>query len=229
MAIALVRSLLVNDAGSDQATLTSSSFTPTTGNILVVKYSSADTGLVPGTPTGGGWTYTKTSFSAGASHCYVSIWTATVGGSPASQTVALTSSGSNVPHSMVVEEWSGAQLAATPATNATKTGTGAPSATLSTVANNSVVTSINGDWAAVAPGTPAYLSSALEDNGGAPNGHLTVSGQYTAYYFYQTAATLGSQTIGLTAPTGQTWSMVGIEIEATGATAPNSGFFLFMQ
>jgi hypothetical protein len=35
---------------------------------------------------------------------------------------------------------------------------------------------------------------------------------YVAYYASQSAASPGSQTFGLTSPTGQTWSMVGIEI-----------------
>lgn len=220
MAPSLIASYLVQSAGADTTSLVTPSFTPLNGEVIVVKAVSADTPLTFNIPTGGSQTFTSRAVSTAASNCPSAIYTAVISGSPGLMTVTLAYGGSGAWHSMVVERWTGAQLAGAPATNSTKTGTGAPSATVTTTGANSIVTSCEGDWSATAPGTPAYRSSALEDNGGAPNGHLTVSGQYTAYYFYQSAASAGAQTIGLTAPGGQTWAMIGIEIQDAGGGPP---------
>lgn len=217
----LVRSILVNHTSSDTTTLTTGAFTPAAGNILVVKAISADSGLTAATPTSN-WTYSLRASSTTASHTGCWEWTAPVTAAT-STNVSVAFSGTTVPHSLVVEEWSGAQLAATPAKNATQTGTGAPSATVTTVANDSIVTGLCGDWAAVALGTPVYRSSATEDNGGAPNGHFQVSGQYDGFFFYQAATTAGSQGIGLTAPAGQTWAMLAIELQSSSSTTPITG------
>jgi hypothetical protein len=111
---------------------------------------------------------------------------------------------------MVVERWSSGQLAATPAVNSTVFGNGdPPSTTLTSGANGSVVSWALVDVAAQNPSTRAYLSSATEEN----NYYLSSDG--TWYFAYQSAATAGSQTFGLSAPSsGLIWSMVGIEIQA---------------
>lgn len=202
----LITSYFVNSAARDISTLTTPSFTPSNGEVLVVK-AAADGATPAGAATGGSLTYTSRNDSAVANNSYVSIWTAVVSGSPGSMTVAVPFSGSISYHSIVVERFSGASLAVTPATNAAETGTGAPSATVTTTAANSVVSWVDGDWNAVAPGTPAYRSSATQT--GLDN---RTTSFYAAYYAYQDAATAGAQTIGMTAPTGQKWSMVGIEI-----------------
>ena len=202
-------------------TLTSTSFTPQTGDIIVVKIVTADSTYTYNTPTGGGWTYTSRVVDATASHCWLQIWTAPVTTGGTAQTVAATvlANPTNVQQaSMVVELWRNAQLAATPATCDSR-GTGAPSTPITTVAANSVVSWCNGDWAAVSPTGHTYNTTSatptedgLDDQSGV--------GAYVGYYAYQTAATAGSQTLGLTAPTGQTWTLAGIEIQDAGGTAP---------
>jgi hypothetical protein len=75
-----------------------------------------------------------------------------------------------------------------------------------------------GDWSAIdGTSTRTYRSSATE------RAYHFVTGQHTVYTAYQAAATAGTQTFGLTAPTGQKPTMVGIEIQDSGggAAAPS--------
>jgi hypothetical protein len=203
----------VNSPAADNTTLTTSSFTPTAGDILVVKAAKENSAsLTYGPPTDTqSNTYTLRASHSGTNQAPVWIWTA-VAGSSVSMTVSMTSSGaSGWFRSFLVEDWTRAALDATPVTNSTTNGTGAPLATLTTTQNNSAVTWVNADFAAVSPSGRVYNTSAavpieedVHDKSSATN--------YVAYYASQSAASPGSQTFGLTSPTGQTWSMVGIEI-----------------
>ena len=113
------------------ATVTSTSFTPQTGDIIVVKTASEDGGgTVANTPTGGGWTYTSRVSDSITGHTGCKLWTAPVTAGGTAQTVAVTWGGTAPGHaSMVVELWRSAQLAATPATCDAR-GSGAPSTPL---------------------------------------------------------------------------------------------------
>jgi hypothetical protein len=124
---------------------------------------------------------------------------------------------------MVVERWSGAQLAVTPATNSLiHDGTGTPTATITTTAANSIITWANVDENSrdpnpVFPGIPhAYLSGAIED--GLADAHSV--GNTVQYYAYQTAAVAGSQTIGMSEPSTQNWTMTGIEVQDAATPPP---------
>lgn len=213
MAPTLTASFPLASSAKDTSTLTTSAFTPGVSDVIVVKGASEDHLCVGGTPTATGLTFTLRASSAAANNAWVGVWTAVVASS-SSITVSSSWSGNAGFHSATVERWTSAQLAATPATNATKTGTGAPSTTITTVAANSVVSWANADWAAVAPGTPAYRSSATQEQ---LDDHSTAD--YVAYHAWQSAAAAGSQTLGLTAPTGQTWTLIGVEVQAS-TTAP---------
>ena len=155
-----------------------------------------------GTPTGGGFTYTLRVSDTTAGRSAPLIWTAPVTAS-ASMTVTLTVLRHRGPHSMVVEQWSRAQLAATPATVDTR-GSGAPSTTLTTVGVNSIVS-----WSTATrrPSTAPPAPTAPPRRSPSEDGYTFTTGQYTAYYAYQLATAPGSQTLGLTAPTGQTWTL----------------------
>jgi hypothetical protein len=84
------------------------------------------------------------------------------------------------------------------------------------VAANSIVSWVNGDWSGNS-GARAYRSSATEER------YNFVSNQYTGYWATQQAAAAGAQTIGLTTPASQTWSLGGIEIQAFNAGALTDG------
>lgn len=216
MAPSLTASYEVDSTAANTTSLVSPSFTPSNGEVLVVKVIVGDRLTTFVTPTGGSQAYTSRGTTAISANCGVQVYTAVVSGSPGSMTITQGFGGASNWHSMVVERWGSAQLAGTPAVNGTKNGSGAPSATLTTTGTDSIVTWCCGDWNAIAPGTPAYRSSATQDGL-----HDKSTSFYVGYYAYQAAAAAGSQTIGLTAPTGQEWAMVGIEIQA-GATTPAS-------
>lgn len=207
----LVAAYQVNSAGSDLTTLTTPTFTPQAGEILVVKAVGADRTLTFGTPTGGGWTYTARGTDVTASHVSAAMWTAPVTAGGVAQTVAVTAGGTANPHTIVVERWTNCRLAAAPALT-DQLGSGGPSATNTTVAGRSVVTWLSGDWAAVdGTATRAYRSSAGE------TGFRWVSTAFTAYFAYQTTVAAGAQTFGLTAPVGQTWTALAVELQSAAA------------
>lgn len=217
MALNLVASYFVGSAAQNSTALVSPSFTPATGEIIVVKGCTESQMAYSGNPTatGGGISdWNRRVYDATSNHCWSAIWTGTITSGGSSITVSSSALSSPGWHSMVVERWADAKLATTPATGDTR-GSDAPTATITTAANNSKVSWLNADWAAV-DGTSnrSYRSSAVEDTGGFDYHN----GAYTAYYATQDAATAGSQTYGLTAPGGQTYTLLSIEIQASVST-----------
>ena len=208
----LADSFNVNSAAADLSTLTTSSFTVATGDVIVVK------GIIEGTLTSAAYgtpsdtatnAYTLRASDSNSSRCWVGLWTA-VAASSTSLSVSATPTGHVFWHSLVVEHWVNASLAGSPAVSAPDTGSGAPSSTITTVSALSAVSWLNGDWNANDPTGRVY-----DTTSGSPTEdglHDKSTGNYVGYYAYQIAASPGSQTIGMTAPTGQTWSMLGIEV-----------------
>lgn len=202
----------------DTLTLVTPSFSPAANEIIVVKAQTWDKATASGTPSGGSLTYTqRVTIAPAVFATYGTIFTASTGGSPpGSMTVTLSAPAGNSYHSMVVERWSSAQLAASPATSSGNySGASAPSLTITTAANNSVVSWLNGDAQSVSPAGATYLSSATQD--GLANGSGAANS--VQYYAYQSAATAGSQTYGMSAPNTQKWAMAAIEIQDAGGTA----------
>jgi hypothetical protein len=193
--------------------LVTAAFTPPSGSIVVAKIVSGDAGQTHTTPTG--LTFTSRvnvgTFNA-STRC--SLFTATGGGASVSITAAF--AGTANLRGLMVEVWTGAQLAATPATHSVVAGAGAPTDSITTAAAGSIVSWLDGDWSAIAPGTPAYRSSATQ----LVTPH-TVTGQYTTYSAYQAGAGAGvANTYGLTSPAGQTYTLASIEIQSSGGAAP---------
>lgn len=188
--------------------LVTASFTPPSGSIVVAKVVCADASQTSTTPTGLTFTSRINTGLAGSSTRTV-IYTAVGGGSAVTVTAAFAGTANR--RALIVEVWTLAQLAATPATHSVTNGSGAPTDTITTVAAGSVVSWVDGDWSAIdGTATRAYRSSAVE------TAFHWVSGQHTVYAAYQAAAAAGSQTYGLTAPTGQTYGLAAIEIQASG-------------
>ena len=209
----------------DTSTLSTPSFTPATGELIVVKAATWDTGMPSGTPSGGSITFSQKATAApGGFAGYCTIFTGTVTGSPGSISITLSAPGSSCYHSMVVERWTRATVAASPATSSPINGNGAPSATLTSTAPNSIITWGNVDENSRDPSTRAYLSGATED--GLADGHTNTSSVH--YFAYQTAAAAGTQTIGMSSPNTQNWVMIGIEI-LDAPTASHGAFLPFFQ
>ncbi len=94
---------------------------------------------------------------------------------------------------------------------------GAPSLNITTTQANSAIVIIVVDWNATAPGTPTYRT-----NAGAYT-ELTktqVSGAATFYVGYHAdAGAVGTYAVGMTAPTGQAYDIIAIEIKGTAGGA----------
>ena len=211
---------------SSGATLQTPSFTPSDGEVIVVKAQSnhGSGGTLFSAPSGGSLTYTErqqdkedAGVRTGVSHDKIALWTAEVGVSPGSMTVSLTCPADTSLASFVVERWTG-KLDATPvSTAAYYSSAGTPSVSLTTEADSSIVSWISTDWNAISTSTRAYITSSatpteeqVHDDGGA---------NFSGYWAYQDAPTAGSQTFGLTAPGGQAWGIMGIEVQGEAAVS----------
>lgn len=210
MAISLAGSYYVQISPQGTTTLTTASFTPANGDVLVIKMGTWDTGSPLGAPTGGSQTYTSRVINApGGFNQWAAIYTAVVSGSPGSMTVSSTPSVS-LRGSMLVERWSGAQLAASPVTHSAS-GAGTAAGTLTPAGGaSSVISWTAGDVNSVDPATRAYLGSGTGD--GLRDDHVGSNG--VDYYGYQSSTGSGAQSYGLSAPTGMGWVIAGIEIQA---------------
>jgi hypothetical protein len=204
----LVASYLVPTTGSTSGTTTlvSPSFTPAPGEVIVAKAITAQ-----GTFSGSGGGLTWKSYSrTGSDIASVFVMWAVVGSAPTSMTVSVGVSQS-WPHAMVVERWSNATVAANPKYNwPVQSGSGAPLAELTTSAANSVITWMCSDWFENPVAGTTYRSSPVEER-------KFETANYSGWFAYQNAVTVGTHTFGMTAPTGQQWAMIGVEILGTTA------------
>lgn len=195
----------MQSANNTSAT-TTTSFTPAAGEVIVVKAFAADYGSPNvASVVGGDLTYaTKIHYQAtGKSEAW--IFVAEVGDtSPGSMTVSATWAGTTGRHGIIVERWDSGLVKGVPKQGDVVTGSGAPSAAITPDNANSVLTSLDVDWD-VTSGTAAYRSSATQTQ---QSSMSTVR----AYGFYQNSTGTSSQTVGMTAPAGQTWSMGCVEI-----------------
>jgi hypothetical protein len=203
----------VTTAGSTNTA--TSAITVSNGDILVAKCTTEDAGCNPVVATAPGQTFASRASDTTGSYCGMLISTCTVTGSPGTLVVTQAWTGLAGFGLLVVERWTGAQLAGTPATNATKlnaASAGGFSGSITTVAANSVVTWCAGDWSANAPGTVGYRSSATQDGL-----HDKSPSNYVGYHAYQSAAAAGAQTFGLTTPAASgKWKYLAIEVQDAG-------------
>jgi hypothetical protein len=208
----------VDSGGVNTDLLTTPSFTPANGEVLVAKVTTWDTAVPAGAVSGGGLTWTKRREAApGGFNGYAAVWTATVTGSPGSMAVTSAALGSNAWHHMVVERWGSAVLDASPAVNSVVNGSGAPAADITTEADGSVVTWCSVDELSRDPADRAYRLSAVED--GIYDGHAPVN--TVMYFAYASVGAAGTYTMGMTFPDNQAWALVGVEVQ--GAAAVDEG------
>jgi hypothetical protein len=189
--------------------LITAAFTPPNNSVLSAEVFGGDAGLTVTGVTASGLTFTS-RINIGTAGTSMRVARFTAIGAGASVTATATFGGSGDTRGLIVKVWSGAQLAASPATHSVLAGTGAPSDSLTTAANGSVVDWISCDYNGIDPTGHTYRSSATEVALHSPAGN-------TEYSAYQSAATAGAQTYGLTAPVGQSFTMASIEIQASGA------------
>jgi hypothetical protein len=224
MAPTLAQSYLVEINVANVTSLVSPSFTPATGELIVVKAANEDAVLTFGTPSASGFTLgtvtSRVNNGTSGATCRTALWTATVTSGGTAGTITLTVGGTSRMHAMVVERWTNAQLAASPVVANTSNDTTSPwQTTITTAAANSVISYVCADYTAVSPASVAFSGDTAT-----PTQEQAITNQtptnYAAYWLYQAAALAGSNTIGLSAPAGMNLNTAGIEIQDAGGAAP---------
>jgi hypothetical protein len=228
VALTLVSSVKVEQNANNTTALVTASFTPAAGELLVLKASNSDASQTFSTPTVSGfttsaWTQQVNVGTAGAS-CRAAIWTASVSTSAAgTATLAVANSGTFY-HAMVVERWTGWALG-TPATaSLTAVTTGPWTTTITTQAAGSVVSYVAGDWSGLNSSGVAFAGDTATPT--QEQAATFQSGQYTAYWLNQNAASAGANTIGLSAPSGMNITLAAIEIEVAGGGGTDANVVL---
>lgn len=200
-----------------------SAVTVATNDILAILGVVEDSATTLATPTGGGYTYTLQQNSNVASNCNVYGWTAPIS-SGQSYSVSIEDAGDG-------SHWWGYNplrfsgsdgVGASSKTNAS----GAPSLSITTSFDNSAIVVAVGDWNAVDGTTRTWRTV----NGTAPsagNGfektYFRDASHYGVYMaYYPDAGTAGAKTVGLTAPSGQKYAIVAVEIRGSTGAAPTS-------
>lgn len=203
----------------------SKSVTPTVsgGDMVVVVAVTPDSGVTVGAPSGGGLTYTPRGEVSVSSRTRVAMWTAPVpGGTPpgTSITITITRGGSNFMWGFAARVYSGvASVGANPTGNAVNT---APSLAITTTGANSTIVMANADWVPVdgATRTPRTLAGG---SAFAESTYFYDASNYTLEIgHYLSAGAIGAKTVGYTQPTGQTSSIVALELLGS-STTPISG------
>lgn len=198
------------------------SVTVAVGDILVVKGATENGLTTLATPTGGsGFTWTlRQSYVRGNTNPVGYLWAAVA---TVAQTFTLSLSASSPQNwGFGWEVWRGSDgvgaSAQTPTTGVDAT-TGAPSLAITTGYANSALSVISSDWNAVS-GTRTYravngFTPAAGGSGesGAYPGDGAIYGVYSTYY--PDAGTAGSKTVGMTAPTGQKYVVLAVEIRGS--------------
>lgn len=188
--------------------------TVATDDILVVLGGTEDTGYTLGTPAGGGLTYTSlATVSAGGFTNAYGWWARATSG--ASFNITVDGSGSSVFQGVTVLRYSGASGIGAVAST---TGTGAPSLAITTEGDKSAIAMHAGDWNAVSGASRTYRTA----NSTLPTerAYGTDPSRATMYVAtYADAGVPGAETVGLTAPTGQKYSIIAVEVLGT----PSSG------
>lgn len=208
----------VYSPGPDTSTLTTPSFTPANGEVIVVKATTWSTADGMGTPTGGGQTYQAAQITApGSFNGWCGVWVCTVSGSPGAFSISSAPlTGNNTRHSMSVERWGSAFVAATPAVFSPVTGAGgALSSSITTTAPNSVISLCVVDLNSRDPAGHSWTPAAMVDDG-LFDGHL--GSNSVQYFAYSPVPSAGATSTTLTVPAGSlAWVIAGVEIKAATA------------
>lgn len=210
---------------ADNTTLVSKTFLGVSnGDVFVVKDATWDTNNGLAAPTGGGQTWQPVNVVApGGFNGWCSVYCCTVSGNPGSFAVSVApATAGNTRHSLCVEHWTSAKLAASPATNATVSGTSGgltgPSVNITTVGNSSALSWVSVDVASQDPTTRQYRLSGTEDL--FYDGHVGANSVHYGAHADNVGAA-GTYAIGMTLPVSQTFVIAGIEIQHN-AVAPTA-------
>jgi hypothetical protein len=189
------------------------SVTVAAGDVLVIYGITQDAGTTLATPTGGGLTYTQRQVVSAASYCWVSIWTASAA-SAQTFTLSVTAAGNGLDYGVSCLRFSG--VAAVGA-SAQAHAAGAGSVGLTTTGAGSAIVAAIGDWNAL---SNAGTWLAIDGVAATQQTGLNVSGAYTVWGAYWSGlGAAGAKTAGLSAPSGQKYSIAAVELTASAGPA----------
>lgn len=158
----------------------------------------------------GAATATLQRSSTTADYAAVSGWTYVA---PANETIT-------VSFSISVADWFGGNVvrfsgsSGVGASNVAIGASGSPSVSLTTTQANSAIVVICSDWNAVS-GTQTFTNNF----GGTPTALTDYPGDTSKYgvalAYFPDAGAIGSKTVGMSAPAGQKWSIIAIEVKGS--------------
>jgi hypothetical protein len=151
------------------------------------------------------------------------------GDATTSITVSIASSGSTGSWGLSVLQFRNAT--AVGASAGTNAASGGPSQAITTTQDNSAIVCVNTDFAAIDGTSRTWrtINSIIPTAGnGMERVYANPTGAYTAYVAYWTdAGTAGAKTAGLSAPVGQTYNIVAVEVKGVaGPPAPFSPTYI---
>lgn len=189
------------------------SVTVSAGDTLAIFGMTGDGAFTLATPTGGGLTYTLQQSVVVSSFGTVYLWTAPAA-SGQTFTMSITESGGSALWAYNCLRFSGS--AGIGASNKTNVTSGAPSLGLTTTGANSAIVVANVDWNA-ADGTSRTWRTA--NTAATEQTYFRDAANYTVYGAYHAdSGAAGAKTVGLSAPTGQKYSIAAVEILGSSST-----------
>lgn len=217
MAPTLADHWVVPSAAADNTTLTKSSYAVNNGDIIALGGTTWDTTHGMSTPTCSGQTVNTAEVAApGGFNGWAGAWWIKVSGSPGTITISMAPADTaNTRHTLFGQKWTGADVDATPAVNATVTATGTTAAVgLTTAHDSSAIAYFYVDDNSRDPASTTYQSGATQVD--IYDGHVgSNSVQADAW---QPATTAGAQTIGISNSASLALCIVGFEIKAAAAS-----------
>ncbi|MGZ6398912.1 MAG: hypothetical protein ACXWRZ_14630 [Bdellovibrio sp.] len=187
----------------------SPSFNVNAGDLLVAAVITDDASITVSISDNASLTWTQQKIINIPSYSWVSIWTAQAN-SAGAITVTATNTGAGGRFGMNVLTFRGSSgVGASSSSN----GSGAPTLNITTTQANSAIVVLNGDWSAMDGVSRSWLTNA---------GSLTEltysysAGFYTAYAGYHAnSGAIGTYAVGLSAPTGQQYAIIALEVKGT--------------
>lgn len=211
------------------ASVTTDSFTVQANDVLVAfaviegyNPGSGNMTLSISDNTSGALTWTNQQVVQVTEYTWVSVWTTTT--DARSMTVTLTRStdpGTDMYFGANVLTFRGSDGVG--ASNKTNVSSGAPSLALTTTTDNAAIVAANGDWNAADGSSRTWrtINSITPTSGnGLERTYFRDSAHYTVYIAYWSdVGSAGSKTTGLSAPSGQKYSIAVVEVKGAAAAA----------
>lgn len=201
---------------SNASPKTTPAFDVQAGDLLTVVGSTADAWVVLNTPTStGNVTWTLRQSLVIADYCGMYVWTGVVNSTQSGVTVSIVRSEQNFEWSFGVTVWR--DHGGVGASGAANAPSGAPSLAVTCAANSALVVGSD-DWTASSGASRVWRNvngSPIIESLYSTNVGVT----YTIYSGYvPDVGPAGSKTVGLTAPTGQKYSIAAVEVLGSAST-----------